>query len=191
MPIEIQTPSQWARLADLFKLTGRHKLLLDEVVVPVVLMGDVADTGPEEPNLASAFVKVAATVGVRGGAMITNGQVGVNLVVTKIITSIVINVDIMCFLSDTVVGALIAASETDKQWNDSNRLDPTPGTPQGRDGGVFLGDPKLWQHDILARTPFTYETELIVAPGFSVIVVANLVNQVFDVSFQYRVEPAD
>ena len=43
MPTEIQTPKPWMRLAEAFRLTGRHKLLLDEVVVPVAIVEDLSE----------------------------------------------------------------------------------------------------------------------------------------------------
>ena len=43
MPTEIQTPKPWMRLAEAFRLTGRHKLQIDEVVVPVAIVADLSE----------------------------------------------------------------------------------------------------------------------------------------------------
>ena len=43
MPTEIQTPKPWMRLAEAFRLTGRHKLQIDEVVVPVAIIADLSE----------------------------------------------------------------------------------------------------------------------------------------------------
>lgn len=42
MPIPIQNATVWARLQRAFGLLGRHKLLLDEIVVPVALVEDLS-----------------------------------------------------------------------------------------------------------------------------------------------------
>ena len=53
MPIKIGTARAWGRLRDLFDLKGKHELQLDEIIVPVVIVENVADE-LKEGNLGQA-----------------------------------------------------------------------------------------------------------------------------------------
>ncbi len=46
MPTPIQTTSGWRNLLREFGIKGRHKLLLDEIVVPVAVLANFADDPP-------------------------------------------------------------------------------------------------------------------------------------------------
>ncbi len=116
MPTEVQTPGAWVRLADAFRLTGRHRLLLDEVIVPVAIIENLA---PEDPlaNLRFAQGGIAAQ-----GAVATVAQcqlfnpAGSTVVLDLYQVSFASNTSSVAYQMGPVAAAL--ASDNPAQWQD-------------------------------------------------------------------------
>jgi hypothetical protein len=74
VPTEIQNPVAARALVDAFDIKGRFRMLLDEMVAPVVIVGDVRPTtigGATFQDHAS----IAAVAGENGALLITGGDV--------------------------------------------------------------------------------------------------------------------
>lgn len=190
MPIEIQTSSAWGRLADKFRLTGRHKLLLDEVLVGVVLVEDLsAEAAQPEQDVSYRFLVPASAVA-NGKAILFNGataDTGRDIIIDRVLCASAANANYDLRFTTNAPLAPIAASDLEKQW----RAVPQVGVPPGNmyaDSGAIIG-PELWRIPAIANTLIDVEVGVRLGSiqGLSLQCVAN--NLTFFATFFGRVVP--
>ncbi len=90
MPTEIQTPDASVALADLFKIQGSHQLLIDETVVPVVLIADVSRNVAAQNQAVLYRYLVQASAVANGKAVLFNGTVtdsGRDIIIDRVVCS--------------------------------------------------------------------------------------------------------
>jgi len=183
----IQNTRAWGRLVDAFGLTGRHKLLLDEVVVPVVLVEDVSgpDSSLEDDATMSIFCN--SNAGTTGACVFSNfGFTGAILLLDRItiVTSAAMQVLV---LQTTIVPVLpIAASNISKTWNDPSRSSEPSGTGFANEG-VFGGGDEILEGAMLANTPYQFDVKQVVPPNHQIAVQGGNTNSAIRAAFQYRV----
>ncbi len=190
MPIPIQTPTAWGRLADLFRLTGRHKLTFDETLVGVVVVADVSsgDLTINE-DVVYRFVIPASLVLV-GKAVLFNGittDSGRDIIIDKATGSAANTVPWIIHHTTNAPLAPIAASTLQKNW----RQWPQVGTPPGEmfaDEGALTGDGIIGMDWISNRT---WDVDIGVRLGFQQGIVVSVVstNDLFNVSLFGRIVP--
>lgn len=187
MPLKIQNPRAWGRLVDAFTLTGRHKLLLDEVVVPVAIIEDLSEQAGTEPDDATMFVEATNVAATLGAAVLSNlGETGAVLLLDRIIvtTSAVQFVGI----SQTTIAPILplAGSIIVKQWNDPRKAGAPTGTGFANTN-VFGTTNLLFRPFMSANIPYTFDVKQVIPPNNQIAVGGFTVNVELNVTFQYRV----
>ena len=163
MPISIQNSRAWGRLVDAFTIRGRHKLLLDEIVVPVVLIEDLSDKpGPQQEATFTMFAPPQGA-GVDVVLLLENSSVGSIFFIDEITIGSENNVIVQITLTTTAPVAPAAGGEADKTWNDNTQTPVVSGT-MFADLGAFVG-PDVWKGEFLADTPQHITPKLILRPG--------------------------
>ena len=186
-PIQIQNPRAWGRLVDAFTIRGRHKLLLDEVAVPVVLIEDLSDKpGPQQEATFTMFVPAA------GGAtnitlLLENSSVGSIFFIDEITISAASTSILQIQLTATAPVTPAAGGVADKTWNDNTQTPVVSGT-MFADLGVFVG-PDVWNHRTLSQTPQHIHPKLILRPGQLISVRNTTTNQELRVVINARIVP--
>jgi len=142
MPMQIYTADAWQRLRDFFDLKGKHNLQLDEVIVPVAVVANIA---PELEQLNQPVVykfSVPATAGLVGKAVLINGlttDTGRDIVIDRMVGTSASTGRWNIHNTANAPITPIAASTLDKTW----RQWPQDGTPPGEmfaDEGASTGD---------------------------------------------------
>lgn len=188
MPTQIQTPTQWQRLLNRFGIKGRHQLLLDEVVVPVVLIEDVSEleTGPQDATIAVIAPAIAATL---GACVLANLSSGTDLLVDRIIMNAPAGMAVDTRFSTIAPIIPLAGGVIDKTWNNPDQV----GVPAG-DGfanqNVFGAGTLLNRTQVGANIRYEYDCKLVLPPNNVISVGGLTANQALQVTFQYRVQQA-
>ena len=185
MPMRIYTSDAWQRLRDAFDLKGKHDLLLDEIIVPVALVANIAQDLPKIPVDATFSLQVAADVAGNGKAIVQNDSVGSRFLVDRITFSANTTGRFNIQLTNTAATNAIAGGSADKTWN--NRLQ-TPDVPGAMfaDHGTFTG-PDIWSGIVLGGTARQYLVKAVLEPGESILVSGVGTNEIFDAVFNVRV----
>jgi len=191
MPIQIQTAKGWRRLQEAFSIVGRHRLMLDEVVVPVAILEDLTlqpDTANDRATLsitcpAEALERSACVLFNTNAALDPTGAI---LLVERVYmtSGLVGNISI----NQTTVAPLnpIAGSVIRKLWNDPSQ----PAVPAGTgfaDGSAFGAAGEIYIGTQLANTPFVVEVNQILPALAGLAVVGGAINTEIKATFQYRV----
>lgn len=166
MPTSIQIPGITARLADAFKIQGSHILLLDENVVPVVLVADVRLPLPSDPIDATFVMFVPGPVAAFATALLENSSEGLLFLVDEITISTGVDSLWQILLTTTAPTNPIAGGAADKTWNNPLQTPDVSGT-MFADSGAFIG-PDIWKGRILANTPTVIRPKLVLPPGHMV-----------------------
>lgn len=192
MPTEIQNASITRSLVNLFRVKGRFRPRLDELIVPVALVANTLEDDEAREQKATAFVQAAAPgAGLSARAFFGNGfssTTGAILIVDRVLISrqaggAAVNVRIQ--QTTNVPVAPIAGSSTDVSWNDQGQ----PGTPPGlvaADDGGFTG-PTLAQLALGADLSVEVELNQTLRQDQAVVVRCLTNNERIDVAFFYRV----
>ena len=142
MPTEIQTPRQWLALAEEFKLTGRHLLQLDEVIVPVVLVSDLSSPAAALNQKVVYYFNVPASAVANGKAVLFNGvtaDTGRDIIIERIVMSMASAQSWELRFTTNAPIAPIAAAQLFKNF----RQDPQVGIVPGNmfaDSGAITGE---------------------------------------------------
>lgn len=206
MPVEIQNPKAWAKLVDEFGLTGRHQILIDEVILGVAIVADLTDQ--EGSGVASAIAQanmtLAGTVGVVGLENVLGSDRDV--LIDKIVIQQRLAVVLARLYSINVQGltgyaADAGASTRRVQWADGRRGEAapanivvhsttgavTPITSPETIGSIQI-PPATLTHEMI-RT-FTFPEPLILPPGFNCIIRQNAVGA-YNAQYYFRVRRAE
>jgi len=190
MPIQIQTADGWRRLQKAFSIVGRHRLMLDEVVVPVAILEDLtllADTANDRANIS---IRCDNTAGTNGAAVFSNlPDTGTTLLLETITlnaqTAQVFNIN------QTTIAPILplgGSSSISKTWNDPTQ----PGAPAGSgfaNDNVFGITGQIQRVIINANVVVQFQVNQIVPPLQQISVGGFTNNAEFQVSFDYRVIP--
>ena len=142
MPTKVQNAQAWIKLQREFGILGRHKMLLDEVVVPTVVIADLSEDDAALNNLVQYRFSVPAVVATVGKAILFNGVTadsGRDIIIDRIVGSCAVTSPWMVHHTTNAPITPIAASTLDQtfaQW-------PQVGVPIGRmfaDSGAITGD---------------------------------------------------
>ena len=172
MPRQTQNPFVGRSLLDFFRMTGSMKLKLDETIVPVVLLADLADT-PNAPQEEATFVMfVPGSALGPETALLENSSVGSVFLVDEITITSAAAVTWQIILTSTAPTNAIAGGAADKTWNDVLQTPTVPGT-MFADSGAFVG-PDVWKGRTLAAQPTVIRPKLILQPG-QMVGITNLV----------------
>lgn len=186
MPTPIQSPVPWSRLLAEFGVKGRHQLLLDEIIVPTVLIADLSETAAE-PNDATGFVRCPGVAATNSSAILANiGESGVDLLLDKIVVNV--NVTTSLEIIQTTIAPVnpIAGAILVKNWNNPD----LPGTPAGSilaDNSAFGAINPIYQLLVTAGDIVQLEPKLVVPPNQLLVVRDLTVNQQLQCTFNYRV----
>jgi len=192
MPINVYTANAWSRLRDAFDLKGKHQLQLDEVIVPVAIVADLASETTNVRNDATLFIAVpAAGVGDTGKALLQNTSPTFELGTATILLDRI-------YFSSTTTGQWnfhattiapltpIAASTIIKQWNDPTQVSVPAGSGFADEGAFGTG--KIMQLRLNAAAALYWiEPKWVLQPGQNFVVQHASTNIGFEVTFQYRV----
>ena len=189
MPTEIQTPFAWARLADKFRLTGRHKLMLDEVVVPVVLVEDLSEPGIINEQDATCVMVIAAPVGVAKALLENPAGSGVRFLLDRIVVSGGMNMIPAIQLTQTAPTNPIAGALANVSWNNPEQSGSPPGT-MFADDGVFVGESR-YNNNLLALTSAIILPKLVLPAGWLIVINTSTAARDIRVVINYRVQSFD
>jgi len=181
MPMQIGTARAWGRLRDAFDLKGKHSLLLDEVVVPIVLVEDLTRDDP----LADDRQAQGGTV---LGALPAN--VNQHQLFNPADSDVLLELYLVTMCSGGTIaydmGPTAAALATDAggQWQD-RRL-PAASFPVGRMQSTQVAAATLVLPAVfrtLTTVINTHERKVSLPPGTGYMVESSVVNILTAVSF--------
>jgi len=184
MPMPIGTARAWGRLRDAFDLKGKHNLLLDEVVVPIVLVEDLSKDAPLGDLRAAhgGSGQGALAANVSQHQLFNPPGTGQMLELYRASFQSAVNVD---WDSGPTVVALTVNQAG--QWQD-RRLTPASfpiGRMQSdRVAAATLLDPTRFM--TLARAEFWLELDVFLPPGTGYMVESRTVNVTTNASFFWR-----
>ena len=186
MPIQVQNTKVWGRLVDAFTLTGRHKLLLDEIIVPVVLVENLSEEQSSQERHASYTMDVAAGIGlISKGVLLNDAGSGVQILIDRVTMTASATSTLDILLSRTAATNPIAGGAADQGWND---LD-VPGAPPGTlfaDSGVFVG-PLLHANKQIINTPMLIDLKLILQPGVALVCQTSTSDKSLQITINARI----
>jgi len=185
--ISIQNPRAWGRLVDAFSLTGRHLLRLDEIVVPVVVVENLApsDEVLSDADATYTIIVAADALGPGRAILLNDAGSGVRFLIDKITISAAGTMNQVVTLSTTAPTTGIAGGSADKTWNNNAQAGEPPGT-MFADRGVFVG-PDVYSAVRLANTPSIVEPKLVLDPGQEVVVQSPTTNLLLRVVINARI----
>ncbi len=190
MPITIQNARGWDALRQRFSIVGRHRLQLDEVIVPVVIMDDITEQTDTVGQLATAFALAPAVAAKKSSVVFFNGvtsETGYLFNITRIRVSSTGTIGYTFGFTTVAPLSPIAASTVDQTWNDVGQT----GTPPGNlftDDGAFAG-PVLYNYRSIPTDPFDYVCNLIIPFQNALVVTNENTNKSSHVSIEYTVLP--
>lgn len=192
MTIPIQSSTVWGRLADAFRLTGRHKLLLDEVISPVVLVEDLTTESADVQNDATAhFAVPAAGAGDKGFAVLANlNNPGTDLLVDRITFSSASVDNIIISLNNIAPLLPIAGATLNKAWNDFTQQGVPSGTLFASEAAMAATG-VLYQVENTSNTMQIFDVKLVIGNNAVLSVGDSRSDVLFHVTIQYRVVPAN
>lgn len=141
MPMRIYTATAWQRLRDSFDLKGKHDLQLDEIIVPVVVVADLAPGEQEINQQVSYHFDVPASAVANGKAVLFNGiteDSGRDIIIDRLVASSTATVVWELRQTTNAPVTAIGGSTLTKQFLQL----PQVGTPPGRmfaDSGAITG----------------------------------------------------
>ena len=185
MPMEANAPRTWGRVAEFFRITGKHSLQLDEVAVPVVVLADFTEQEAVVDDAATFVMAVAADALGPSRAVLLNDSLGTRMFVDRVLYSAPSTMTCQVILSNTPPILAIAGGSADKTWN--NRLQQ--GDPPGEmfaDRGAFVG-PDVYNGLVAANSTLRVDGMLIIDPGEQVVVAGSSTNVAIRVVFNVRV----
>lgn len=186
MPIKIQDATVWRRLQVKFAIVGRHILLLDEVVVPVIVVDSLIDDVDATPYDATWFINTNSGVGDDAASILENSSVGSNFLIDRVEMCVLPAANMLIQLSPTPPVSALAGT-ANKSWNNILQTPVVPGT-MFSDDGVFAGN-ILWRGRLNTSTPYMVKTKVVLEPGEQLVVQTRDASIETWVSFQGRVVP--
>lgn len=164
MPMRIYTASAARRLGEIFQLKGKTSFQLDEIIVPVVIVGQEPDDSLAAQTDAT-WVMVSPA---QGGAtnttvLLENDSVGSVILIDRITLSGASTNHPQVFLTVVAPTNASAGGSADKTWNDNSQTPVVPGT-MFADLDAFVG-PVIWDNRTLGNTPYRLKVNIILQPG--------------------------
>ena len=185
MPMPVNAPRVWGRVADFFRLQGKHPLMLDETTVPVIVIADFTAEEARVEDAATYAMFINADVLGPSKAVLLNDSAGTRMLVDRISYSAGTTTRPVVTLSNTAPVTPIAAGTADKTWN--NRLQT--GDPPGEmfaDRGAFVG-PDVYVGNHVQNTPLHIDAMLVLDPGEQVVISGSDTNASIRVVLNVRV----
>ncbi len=187
MPTPIQNAGAWTRLQELFGILGRHKLQLDEVVVPVVVIGNTTEIEEFTPLDATYVFHVPADVAGPSSAILLNDAgSGVRMLIDRVVLTTSTTHAVEMRLSTTAPLNAVAGGFANQSWNNFNQPGGPPGTLFG-DHGSFVGLRRYANFQI-ANTPYAVFPKLVVEPGVELVVSNTSGNLILRCTVNVRIE---
>ena len=161
-------------------------MLLDEVVVPVVLIEDLSDK-PSPQQEATFAMRAPATAAQPLSLLLENSSVGSIFLVDEITFSVSADSFLQITLTTTAPVNPVAGGAADKTWNDNLQTPVVPGT-MFADTGAFVG-PDVWHGRITTDTLAQVTPKLILRPGQLIAITNTTVNQELRTVINARIVP--
>lgn len=184
MPAKIQDATIWRRLQQRFAIVGRHVLLLDEIVVPVVVVDDLTDDVVADAVNFTVAMQVEESVGKKSTAVLLNDRVGWQIIVDEVLITTPANTIPVIRLSVTPPLSAIAGGFASKTWNNRLQIAEPPGLMFG-DDGTFTG-PIVWSHSVLSHTPRSTTGKYVLDEGEEIAISGNVNATIIRVSMKCR-----
>lgn len=188
MPTEIQTPTPWAKLADAFRLTGRHRLLIDEVIVPVVVVSDLSEVAATTEQEATAYFSMVAIVGSATVAVLFNGvtaDTGVDLIIDSALASSETAGTYRVRQTTVAPVAPAAGVLLTKNWNRFPQVGVPPGTQFANT--ALLAGQTLYRVPVLANSPLEIDLGITLGAFQALALDYDGVNEAWRTTWRYRV----
>lgn len=187
MPLRVYNASFFQRLRDAFDIKGKHEFLLDEIIVPVVVVESLSTELSSEPEDCTYQTSIAATVGDPGSFVLLNElDSGWNILIDKITMGTgVAATEFVITLTEVAPVSAIAGGAFRKTWNNANQPSTPPGTAFADDAAGWAGA-EIFRHRTLNQTVLVHEPKVVIPPGQEIAVQNTDDNAAFTVTMNAR-----